>query len=82
MRQLYEQNMRNIVASNCNNNIGQLYTIDDPCKIAKRRYKLHEIIGKASIPVMLITISYQEKLQQSCLISQNSPKTLIIFKRI
>lgn len=61
-KQSYEQNTRNVVMSNRNNNVGQLYTICDPCKIAGRGYKSHETSDEVSMPIILIAIFYQEKL--------------------
>lgn len=39
-------------------------------KMPGERYKLHEAISKASMPIMLIAISYQKKCK-SCLVNQN-----------
>lgn len=60
---LYEQNVRNVVVSNNNNNIGQPYTIWDLRKIAEGLYRSHETIDEVFMLVMLIAIFYQEKLQ-------------------
>lgn len=61
--QLYEQNARDVVSSNCNNNVSRLYSICDIYKMTKRSYKSHETIDKACMSVMLITISHLERLQ-------------------
>lgn len=55
-KQLYEQNSKNIVTSNCTSNIGQQYYIDTPCKKIKRRYRLYEIISKVTILIILTCI--------------------------
>lgn len=45
-----------------NNNIGQLYNICDPCKIAEGGYRSYETSDEVSMPIILIAIFYQEKL--------------------
>lgn len=57
-KQLYERNAKNVVASDCNNNVGQPYTICDLCKMTRVEYESYEMIGKASMLILLIRISY------------------------
>lgn len=61
--QLYEQNARNVVASNGNNNIDKPYSICNLCKMTEREYGSYKMINEVFMPIMLIAISHQEKLQ-------------------
>lgn len=76
IKQLCEWNNKNIIANNCNANVGQLYYICNWCKITNREYGLHETTGKTSMLVMLIAIFHQERMQQSYLVNQNLSEIL------
>ncbi len=82
-KQLHEQNIKNVITNNRNVNIDWPYYICNLCKIIEEGNKSYKRIDILFIPVILIVISYQEKVQQiskvSILVIQSSQTFLLIF---